>query len=1103
MIMKVSIQNCADFLNQFLTSKELSSPDGRPLYAYKISDGQYNALKSLLINHWDNSNECYACFVLFSVEFLRAEFDEGHLNWESIFSTLNKGDYNNHNKRSTIVKNGLDYWGRSIYTTGYATEYIESLRFESGLPATCLTQQNQVARLITKSFQFLESFMVNEVNLINMIQASPLIQYLPGVLQQDTFFELVAKICIRFRELKERFNLSNEDHPIDRLNTRHPKWKDDIPLKISGQRMEQFFDNLISEISTVEKLDRQIIQIEHELVELNDQFSIKSRIQVPKGNYSPSAFSIDDVNQFEKLPGHFMMLFESGDLLVPLAYFSKTVDGRISSNGISIELPIKVYGKDWKIGFSSNKQSVELYSGISQSFQLPSHEPLLFILNDSVKWIFKGSGNQKVRKASGRVLTPDTIHFTDSTHPRYIAKTETDLSIFELDITSRFKDDDTLFEYTIAFNQESDTNHSIHLIPNDFGVSSHHILQFLNPDLFFGIPRIYLFNTIFGIHEKFNGELQFLIDKNSWETRDGIDQYGMNKLRFVDKNHEVLGYRSITVLPEDFEVKISDRENQIVIISREKFSILPERNEVKCDINEEEESVTINFWSDIVNDNPYINFLLMFDNGNNVKIKLPNPAVHEVFINSEEEIINRTEMIVDKMHGNAIVINNFSGQNITKQYRLKLVDQHNIDNPDIELIRKIGVPAYGTLRFPLFHWASEINTLLTLAQSVDASVRISSSQPHHFIDAKRFEYFPTISEGQLCIDQPFNPSEIQVKTFRLDHEFSSESVFNIPFDETLTSWYLEDALPSSGFWFIYSSKESDRMIRPKVFIHQLENYNETIHSPIGQIHETCLMSFQERQDKLIELFDSKHNSFDDSLWQELFNLYTETRHLPFDTLDVWKALIKSEKGMLTFLLSNWGDNELIVNLAQEFSFNWQLVPISLWTETLQAWCFANHQDSYFQYTLGLKTEFIKSELGFNLITDILQGTKANRTEFEFIRALKSLINGDGNNGLRVRHTDGTGKWPTMASDYIKEKYKQLSDNYRSIIPGQFWDWQKPVIYLPVIMAYQSVYGSFINHTELDARTKLGLWLTADFDQGYFKSAFDLCQSLFYSKKQTA
>lgn len=1072
-------------------------PDGRPLYAYKISDGHYNALKVLLKDSWEESTECFACFVLFAVEYLRGEFDERHLNWDAIFSAIDKSKYNQPAKRSSIITRGIEYWDRPLFRSEHSIEYIESLRLESGLPSACLNIESGVSRLVTKAFQVFESYQVNEDALVALIKDFPTAQYIPGVLQQATFYELVAKICLRFLELKERFHLGEEARPIEVLNAKHPTWKENMPLKVSGEKMEGFFDNLISEISKVEKLERPVIRVVHELVENDGQASIRSQILLPKGYYSPSALSIDDIGSFNDLPTHFLMVVESEDLVIPLAHLSKTVEGKVVSGGYFIEVPFKVYGKDWMMGLSSNKHSIEVPTEISNEFQLKQDEPLLFCEDDEGKWVFQGSGNLKLRQSSGRILIPDSIRFVGEYLPEKIGQTASGLSIYQIEQTSTLADQSDNFMFNIVLNHDSDAKNVISLRQADYGIRSQHWIKKLNKHIWFGVPFVYSIHPSFGIRERFNGTVSILSD-GAWREITDIRNYiGNHKLKFTSRTHEILGYQSMSLLPEDFNVEILEREAMVRIHCKESFRIFPERQEVNCAIRQEESGVAISFDLQAVPEDPYVNFLLVLRNGDELKIKLPNPAIHEEFVNSAGEIANGEDIALDKFHGNSIAIHNFSGRTISKQYILRLIDPHGTTDGEISISREIKISDYTLLRLPMFHWAADINALFSMAQSVDAYVKISSGRPHHFVNALRFDFGAKIFEGQLSIDGA-RPAEVEIKAFRLDERFTPSIVSNVSYEEELSKWNLEKSLAQAGVWFVYSGNMSEKKVRPKVFLNKIELQDSMPTSPVEHLHETCLMSFQDRLEALIHYFDSKHNDFDDPVWQELYELYKETSHLPFSTLDVWKGLVKSEKGMLTFLLSNWCDHQMIVDLTKEFSFSWQLIPLSLWSATLEAWSIKIMQQPHFQQLLEIKMELIKKELHFWIITEILNGLTSNSNTTQYQGSLSSLINGDGSSGLRLRHSEGTGKWPNIVSDFIMEKFKQLPDEARAIIPGQFPNFQKPVIYLPVIIAYQFAKGNFIDQSKIDEKTKLGLMLTAEFDEDYFRQAYHLSQIFFYS-----
>jgi len=78
----ILISTPTDFLRYFLNKRNLDAPDGRAIYAYKITKAQYNSLKKLLTEKWSYSSSSYACFILYAVEYLKSEFQVGALNWE-------------------------------------------------------------------------------------------------------------------------------------------------------------------------------------------------------------------------------------------------------------------------------------------------------------------------------------------------------------------------------------------------------------------------------------------------------------------------------------------------------------------------------------------------------------------------------------------------------------------------------------------------------------------------------------------------------------------------------------------------------------------------------------------------------------------------------------------------------------------------------------------------------------------------------------------------------------------------------------------------------------------------------------------------------------
>jgi hypothetical protein len=129
---------------------------------------------------------------------------------------------------------------------------------------------------------------------------------------------------------------------------------------------------------------------------------------------------------------------------------------------------------------------------------------------------------------------------------------------------------------------------------------------------------------------------------------------------------------------------------------------------------------------------------------------------------------------------------------------------------------------------------------------------------------------------------------------------------------------------------------------------------------------------------------------------------------------------------------------------------------------------------------------------------LINDKSPNISDRVFGEELNKLINGEpGRTGLRGKYPEGV-KWASFVPELTKEKYLEMPESIKKMIPGKFHTWQKPVIYTPILFAYQAIEGDFINMNELSNQEKLGLSLNADFDSEYFNKAYDLAIKYFYT-----
>lgn len=265
------------------------------------------------------------------------------------------------------------------------------------------------------------------------------------------------------------------------------------------------------------------------------------------------------------------------------------------------------------------------------------------------------------------------------------------------------------------------------------------------------------------------------------------------------------------------------------------------------------------------------------------------------------------------------------------------------------------------------------------------------------------------------------------------------------------------------------------------------------------------MDYDSRIYRFKEFFDSHYLNFDHPVWKELYELFQASDHLPISALDVWKGLVKSPKGMLTFFFSEFNDPNLILKISQELGFIWQLVPVYRWEESFASYLENLNSKNPNRITIRLRSDKlseIQNVLGLQSLVDLFNEITGSIPIQLITSLLQMKINGqEGSPGVRTRHPEGE-HWSSFAAGFIDLKFRQLPDELRHILPAGLHSWQRPVVYLPIILAYHSINGRFIRVQELNPEVLLGIKLNMDFDQTYFDDVFSCVQGFCYFNYST-
>lgn len=139
----------ASWLRAFLTDQVLEKPDGRMLFAYRLSDEHYDTLRQSLaelveyggLNEVSKVSGFAAAFVLFAAEWWRLEYQGGEWRWSAIIEAFNADPEKfSAQERSACVSRGLAYWGHKPQTEGM--RFFGSIVAQAGLPLNLLARQS-------------------------------------------------------------------------------------------------------------------------------------------------------------------------------------------------------------------------------------------------------------------------------------------------------------------------------------------------------------------------------------------------------------------------------------------------------------------------------------------------------------------------------------------------------------------------------------------------------------------------------------------------------------------------------------------------------------------------------------------------------------------------------------------------------------------------------------------------------------------------------------------------------------------------------------------------------------------------------------------------
>lgn len=303
-------------VKEILKRRGLSTPDGRALYEYRVTDDEFVQLERGLRNQyslvgWGLADGLEAAgFCLFGAEWWRRNYDSGAWSWRAIFMAARIPEDSPVHVIHPAVEVGLHFWRRHIQLVGGARRgYLVTLACEGGLPLRTLRRQHDRLKAFLRA-ALGDRIRFDKASVSSLDLAQSQQHLLPVSLRNPVVVALGASLVDAVAELIEV--KPNAADPLGDLDRRVPGWRGKLPLDVHDDSARDLLSLLIQDAVSSGHRRRSGITVHTVLRDLNGAWFVQRHIAIPAtatGRELMDAAAPGD----NSLPGRFEVYRHLGD----------------------------------------------------------------------------------------------------------------------------------------------------------------------------------------------------------------------------------------------------------------------------------------------------------------------------------------------------------------------------------------------------------------------------------------------------------------------------------------------------------------------------------------------------------------------------------------------------------------------------------------------------------------------------------------------------------------------------------------------------------------------------------------------------------------------
>lgn len=1063
----------SEWYREFISKRGLTGPNGRPLYQYRMTDAEYRELQQALKHNPLNMNSPQlwdACFVLFASAWWFRKYSGGAWRWDSILREVSAGGIS-FDQRSELVKGGLRKLGRSLFQDSGSSEYLATIVQEAGIPMETLNNSGWLRKFILVVYRAYAVQESNYVSLTSSLDDLGVHMNIPDTFRNGSFYGLIKELTQKIYRLKKEHTLGEKQNPLEYLDSIAPNWSESLPVPIESEAGRNFLKGLLSDLSAIREPDPYPIEIDRVLQRRENDWSIELSLALPEQpiDFDDLRLSSETQEALKQI-GKVSVELKAGmsfERTLGVAYHTRR-DNRdlIQLPRVDrLSIPSAHAFEHFELRLQHNGECMQT---LVAGNELDANQPLVFAeTTHGIHFIHQGS----LRTSSGCIYAIIGHAFkVRSGNPITLGKYNETNALFKIQEPTDFTNEEgERLSFAVNSTDRDEWKYDI------VGTT---LPSFITPNqasVYIGKPRVYQTNKNTEERMPFPDPIEFRATgaNQSWQSLSDSHS-GQGRIRLRGKSGELLYTCKVFLLPQGFGMRLRNsndiKKGSIIVTMAGALDVTVVSTEVNSATVTRGSEMEISLESLTGSPPEFVRVRVAKQLLDDLILQFPFPSFGaQVF--RMGNLLRRSDTIYSsELHGIRIRMHLSDRPEL---FQIELRATGNSETADLYYQQEYKVSDH-VREIALSGLKEEIDRLMAAQSQLDKTLvlEIKDSRGKGLLQNQIRQYsmiFVTRSceNGKAVVkaDVPNKdavPPGIKFASYLFDqYNYTSTSRQVIAQETSTPGEFILVGFSESeqaSTCFVYPAKDSSSMFRPFTILTGPREQEEK--TEVHCIKEAAFIrDFEARTNALLAHVGDLALDFDHEDWNEIAWQCKATNHLPMASLDIWTAFSKDRKALIALFCMHGG--ELVDRLTSEYPILLEIISVDCWQEVL----FNYHRHLQIRYDeptarilLDAKLSEIATRFGLNGLEVILRNDLLPETlEHQPLTSqmMKFTIRQEYERLIRAGINPDT--LPFFLSSELSKAVSELPEQIQSIVPEVSAPRFKPIVYLPILLAFKSVH----------------------------------------------